>query len=184
MRRVLIAGVGNIFLGDDGFGVEVARRLGACALPEDVEVADFGIRAIDLHYALEDGYDAVIVVDASPQGGTPGSLYVIEPRASAAPTERVAASPHDLDPTWVLQMLRSAGGSRAVVVGCEPQSFGTEHDGEGRIGLSEPVAAAVARAVQLVESLASSLLQGGGADEHWLRAGPIAGAIHLDGGRR
>src|SRR6516225_7125141 len=77
--RILVAGIGNIFLGDDAFGVEVARRLAARPQPDGVRVADFGIRGIDLTYALLDGYETVILVDATPRGGQPGTLYVIEP---------------------------------------------------------------------------------------------------------
>lgn len=192
MKRLLVAGVGNIFLGDDGFGVEVVRQLGRHVMPEGVEVADFGIRAVDLGYALEDGYDAVILVDASPQGGAPGSLYVIEPNAvDALPRDEgrgPSVAPHDLSPTGVLQMARSMGGScgHIVLVGCEPESFGTENDGEGRMGLSEPVAAAVDHAVRLIESLAVRLLQDDGSMSIRMAqaVAPTAGTIHLDGERR
>ncbi|MGH7848434.1 MAG: hydrogenase maturation protease, partial [Candidatus Binatia bacterium] len=73
--KILVAGIGNIFLGDDGFGVEVARELAKRKLPESVRVVDFGIRGFDLAYALLDGYDLTILVDAAPRGGLPGTLY-------------------------------------------------------------------------------------------------------------
>src|SRR5439155_13673490 len=90
--RVLVAGVGNIFLGDDAFGVEVAQRLARRALPPEVRVVDFGIRGLDLTYALLDGYEAVILVDAAPRGGRPGTLYVLEP-ARGEPPEAEAGGP-------------------------------------------------------------------------------------------
>ena len=78
-ERVLVAGIGNVFLGDDGFGVEVVRRLAGRGMPENVEVRDFGIRGMDLAYALQDGYGLVVLVDATPRGGEPGTVYLIEP---------------------------------------------------------------------------------------------------------
>ena len=80
--RILVAGIGNIFLGDDGFGSEVARRLLARPLPAEVRVVDFGIRGFDLAYALLDGYDVTVFVDATPRGGEPGTIYTIEPDLS------------------------------------------------------------------------------------------------------
>lgn len=84
--RTLVAGVGNIFLGDDGFGVEVARRLAAEPLPEQVEVADIGVRGVHLAYQLLDGYDTLVLVDATTRGGAPGTLYLIEPDGGAPST--------------------------------------------------------------------------------------------------
>src|SRR6202030_732892 len=78
-ERILIAGIGNIFLGDDAFGVEVVRRLAARKLPDAIRVVDFGIRGFDLAYALMEGYEITILVDATPRGGQPGTLYTIEP---------------------------------------------------------------------------------------------------------
>jgi hydrogenase maturation protease len=145
--RVLVAGVGNIFLGDDGFGVEVARRLAAEQLPDGVEVADFGIRGVHLAYQLLEGYDLTILVDASPRGGEPGSVYVIEPTPSDRRDALVDA--HGMQPDSVLGLLEALGGrpGRVLVVGCEPAEV------EERIGLSEPVAGAVGEAVRVVHEL-------------------------------
>jgi hydrogenase maturation protease len=143
---VLVAGVGNIFLGDDGFGVEVARRLADQQLPEGVEVADFGIRGVHLAYQLLEGYDLAILVDASARGGEPGSLYVIEPTPGDGD---VLLDGHGMQPAAVLGLLEALGGpvGRVLVVGCEPAEVGE------RIGLSEPVGRAVGEAVRLVREL-------------------------------
>jgi hydrogenase maturation protease len=154
-RKVLVAGVGNIFLGDDGFGVEVARRLAATALPAGVKVADFGIRGIHLAYELCDGYDTAILVDAAPRGGQPGTLYVIEPDATATGDTGEAAQAatlldaHGMQPEAVLGLLQVLGGQvrKVVVVGCEPSSV------EERMGLSEPVQRAVDEAIRIVQDL-------------------------------
>jgi hydrogenase maturation protease len=153
IARILIAGIGNIFLGDDAFGVEVARQLAARALPGNVQVKDFGIRGYDLAYALLDGYDLVILVDACPRGSEPGTLYVIEPELGAATEPGGAAlDAHTMNPVSVLRLAESMGtiSSRILLVGCEPADLGGE---EGHMGLSEPVAAAVSEAVNLVEQL-------------------------------
>ena len=157
MKRTLIAGVGNVFLGDDGFGVEVAQRLLRRALPQHVQVADFGIRALDLGYALQDEYAVVILVDTVQRGGAPGTLYVIEPEPGAASEaggdEAMRQhSPHDMSPDSVLRFafMSRAPDQRILLVGCEPDSFGTESDGEGRMGLSAPVASAVDQALALI----------------------------------
>ena len=158
---VLIAGVGNIFKGDDAFGVEVARRLAGRNLPEGVCVKDFGIRGLDLAYTLLDNRNAAtILVDAASRGGTPGTLYTIEPDlAGATGRDRDAAlvETHDLDPVKVLRMVKSMGGDlkHVLVVGCEPLTLGPE---EGVMGLSEPVAAAVDEAVRVIESLVTKIL--------------------------
>ena len=110
--RVLIAGVGNIFLGDDAFGVEVAQLLARRQLPDGVRVVDFGIRGLDLAYTLLDPYEAVVLVDAMPRGGRPGTLYVLEPEC--VPAEGSEAIPlmdaHSLDPARVLRLVASLGG--------------------------------------------------------------------------
>ena len=151
MKRILAAGVGNIFFGDDGFGVEVARRLSERALPEGVQVKDFGIRGLDLTYALLDGWDAAILVDALPRGGDPGTLYVLDPAADAAPP---VLDPHAMHPARVLAMARELGGTPPIlrVVGCEPGAAE-----EMQMGLSPAVAAAVDPACTLVEQLAKEL---------------------------
>ena len=159
---VLIAGVGNIFLGDDAFGVEVVERLAQRRFPEGVRVVDFGIRGLDLAYALLDGYDAVVLVDAMPRGGQPGTLYVIEPdltQAASPSTEVPMMETHNLDPARVLQLVASLGGEvrRLVVVGCEPQAV--DCDSDTVLEMSEPMRAAVDEAVSLVESLVTRLIQ-------------------------
>ena len=153
-RRVLIAGIGNIFLGDDGFGVEVVRRLAGRELPEGVEVVDFGIRGLDLAYALQDDYDVVVFVDATPRGGEPGTVYLIEPEIEEE--GEVMLDTHGMDPVKVIKFARAlgAGPTRTLVVGCEPQVVlsGEDYD-EMLMELSEPVRAAVEEAVKMVESL-------------------------------
>lgn len=157
MNRVLVAGVGNIFLGDDGFGVEVARRLGAEDLPEGARVEDFGIRGVHLALELLEGYETLILVDAVAGGEAPGTVTVRE-RTTTLPTEERAVTPadgHDLDPESVLAMLAGMGGKleRLLVVGCEPANLA-----EG-IGLSPPVAAAVPAAVSTVHRWVGSCLE-------------------------
>jgi len=156
--KILVAGVGNIFLGDDGFGVEVALALSQRQLPEGVKVKDFGIRGFDLAYALLDPWDAVIIVDALPRGEAAGTLYVVEPDLAALPGAASAAiSPHGMDPVRVLNLAASQGtiSAQVLVVGCEPQDFGDEL--EGRMGLSAPVQAAVEEAAKMVLGLAARI---------------------------
>jgi hydrogenase maturation protease len=152
--KILIAGVGNIFLGDDGFGVEVAVALTKRQLPSGVSVKDFGIRGFDLAYALLDPWDAVIIVDALPRGQAAGTLYVLEPDAATADME---LNPHGMDPVRVLNLAASLGSisAKVLVVGCEPHDFGDEL--EGRMGLSAPVQAAVEEACDMIVELANSL---------------------------
>jgi hydrogenase maturation protease len=153
--RILIAGIGNVFLGDDGFGVALADRLSRRALPAGVDVRDFGIRGMDLAFAMQDGYDAVVLLDAAPRGQRPGTLYVIEvDPAEAAP----AIDTHGMDPVKVLGLARSLADTdlpRTFVVGCEPQTrmTGEEEEEEIVARLSEPSRAALDPAVKLVESL-------------------------------
>jgi hydrogenase maturation protease len=153
-RRILIAGIGNIFLGDDGFGVEVVGRLAGCEWPEGVEVKDFGIRGMDLAYALQDDYELVVFVDATPRGGEPGTVYLIEPEIED--DGEVSLDTHGMDPVRVIKLSRALGArpTRTLVVGCEPQVvLGGEDYDEMVMELSEPVRAAVDEAVRLVESL-------------------------------
>jgi hydrogenase maturation protease len=162
MPAILVAGIGNIFLGDDAFGVEVVRRLCAGKLPERVKAVDFGIRGFDLAYALLDGSDVTILVDACPRGGKPGSLYVIEPDLNIPDTpeaERLSVDAHSMHPVNVIRMAKSMGGelNRILLVGCEPETLGPE---EGLMGLSEPVAAAVEEARKLIESLVGKIRNG------------------------
>jgi hydrogenase maturation protease len=158
--RILIAGIGNIFLGDDAFGVEVVQKLVERAWPENVTVVDFGIRGFDLTMALLEDLDLVILVDAAPRGGLPGSLYVIEPDAGEYDNLTADASqfdPHSLDPVKVLRMVETMGDGprRVLVVGCEPANVGSDLDWDVTPGLSEPVQQAVDRALELIESLIS-----------------------------
>jgi hydrogenase maturation protease len=156
---VLVAGIGNIFLGDDAFGVEVVRRLGSRDLPQAVRVADFGIRGFDLAYALQDGYETTILVDACPHGEAPGTLYVIEPDLKGLddPGAPQAIEAHAMNPVSVLRMARAMNieVKNVLVLGCEPETLGGE---EGQMGLSAPVEAAVEEAVKLVESLIDNVL--------------------------
>jgi hydrogenase maturation protease len=155
--RILVAGIGNIFLGDDAFGVEVARRLARAELPDGVEVADFGIRGLDLAYALQADYDAAVFVDTAPRGERPGTISVIEPELGG---DEVAIDTHGMDPVRVLGLARALGRvpPRVLVVACEPERIvHGEHD-EDLVGeLSEPVRAAVDEALPLVESLVADL---------------------------
>ena len=162
--RVLVAGVGNVFLGDDGFGVAVVQRLLTAgppddALPETVDVADYGIRGVHLAYDLLDGrHHALVLVDALPLDEPPGTLAVLEvdvddPGWTLRPADALdapAADGHGMDPESVLRLLRSLGGrvDRVVVVGCQPALV------EERMGLSEPVEQAVGEAVALVSTVA------------------------------
>jgi hydrogenase maturation protease len=159
--RILIAGIGNIFLGDDAFGVEVAQRLLRRPLPDEVRVVDFGIRGLDLTYALLDGYETVILVDAVPRGGTPGALYVLEPaRGEASNSVPASIATHGMDPVQVLRLAETMGANvqRLLLVGCEPMPAADYEDMQP--GLSDPVRAAVAEAVPLLESLIARLLRG------------------------
>ena len=157
--RMLIAGIGNIFLGDDAFGPEVARRLAAKDLPGWVRVADYGISGMHLAYDLADGYETAILIDAAPRGGEPGTVTVLSVETEHRRDLAAAAGPlaasrlfdaHGMQPDvvlGVLEMLGAAGSARILVVGCEPASvdYGME--------LSEPVTGALDEAVQVVLSL-------------------------------
>jgi hydrogenase maturation protease len=145
--KMLVAGVGNTFFSDDGFGVEVAQRLEAEPHPDWVRVIDFGIRGLHLVYELLEGaYDTTVLVDTTPRGGAPGTVYLIEPESDTAPA---SPDPHGMSLEAVLTSLRSLGGDpgRVLIVGCEPASTG-----EG-IGLSKPVKRAIGEAVRLVREL-------------------------------
>lgn len=157
---ILVAGIGNIFLGDDGFGVEVAQRLCRQEFPAAVRVADFGIRGLDLAYALQDGYDSAILIDAFPHGEPPGTVYVVELDVhdpAAFPASEKLAEPHGMDPMNVLRMISAMGGPlrRVLLVGAEPESFGGD---DGRMGLSAPLEAAVCDAVKTAEKLIQKIL--------------------------
>ena len=158
--RILIAGIGNIFLGDDGFGVEVAGHLSNGSFTSDVRVADFGIRGLDLAYALQDGYDATILIDAFPHGEAPGTVYVVEPDLNdpdAMTKQANFIEPHAMNPVNVLRMAVAMNGHlrRVLLVGCEPESLGGD---EGKMGLTAAVDAAVPEAARVVAGLVDRLL--------------------------
>ncbi len=157
--KALVAGIGNIFLGDDAFGVEVIRRMGKRSWPEGVRVEDFGIRSYDLAYALMDDWDRVILVDAVPRGGQPGTIYVIEPDVDNLGEPNLDA--HTMNPVAVLQMVKALGGSakNILVVGCEPAS--TEPSAEGEFGLTPPVSAAVEEAIRTIQQILADVKQSG-----------------------
>ncbi len=157
-KRILVAGVGNVFLGDDGFGIEVVRRLAGRKLPEGVEVVDFGIRGLDLAYALQRDYEVVVFVDATPRGQEPGTVYLIEPEIEE--DGEVSLDTRGMDPVKVIKLSRALGARppRTLVVGCEPQVVVSGEDYDDMImELSEPVRAAVEEAVKLVESLVEDI---------------------------
>jgi hydrogenase maturation protease len=200
--QTLIAGIGNIFLGDDGFGVEVASRLAGADLPAGVKVVDYGIRGMHLAYDLSSGYDAAILVDATARGGEPGTIYVIEPELGAAspaaapapagepqpaaqpdPDPAAAAltgSPlmdaHGMQPDVVFSMLDMLGGERpgrVLIVGCEPASI------DYGMALSDPVAAAVDEAVRVVLELVTADSDSDSDSDDVMAAGaPGAGGQH------
>lgn len=158
-RRVLVAGIGNVFRGDDGFGVALADRLWRRELPDGVEVVDFGIRGMDLAFAIQDGYDAVVLLDAAPRGGPPGTVYVLEVGPDDPPAQ-VSVDAHGMDPVSVLGLVRSFGGTPppTYLVGCEPASVPGGDDPDVVADLSEPVRAALEPAVAAVESLLHDIL--------------------------
>jgi hydrogenase maturation protease len=159
--RILVAGIGNIFLGDDAFGVEAVKRLAARKLPEAVRIADFGIRGFDLVYALQDGYETTILVDACPQGQPPGTVFVIEPDLDSVGNaeQQSVVETHGMNPMNVIRMAKAMNAplKRLLVVGCEPETLGGE---EGQMGLSGPVEAALDEAVRVIESLVNRILDG------------------------
>ena len=160
--RILVAGIGNIFLGDDAFGSEVARLLLRRSWPGNIRVEDFGIRGFDLTFALTDDYDTVILIDATPKGGQPGTLYTIDADLSdiddMAP-EQAAVETHGMNPMRVLAIAKSMGARfrKVFVIGCEPTLETIDPDGSGEMGLSEPVRQAVEEAVTLIECLVAQL---------------------------
>ena len=149
-KQILVAGVGNAWLQDDGFGSEVARRLEAQALPSGVTVMDFGAGGLDLAYEIMRGYHALVLVDVSRQGGEPGMLYVMEPdpdEFAGAIEDGDTINPHSMDPKTVLRFVTAVGGfsGKVVVIACEPAELE-----DLSVGLSPAVDAAVDRAVGLV----------------------------------
>ena len=157
-KQILVAGIGNAFLQDDGFGGEVVRRLEGRELPPGVTVTDFGTGGLDLAYEVMRGYDGLVLVDVSRQGGEPGTLYVMEPDEddfAAGIEDGEMLDPHGMDPQTVLRFVRAVGGwpGKVIVIACEPAEIE-----EMGLGLSEEVSAAVDRAVELVESTCTSSL--------------------------
>jgi hydrogenase maturation protease len=164
---ILVAGIGNIFMGDDAFGVEVAQRLARRSLPEGVRVIDFGIRGFDLACALVNGADVSILVDACPRGADPGTVCLIEPdldTLDSPDAPPLALEGHGLDPLNVLRLAKRMDGSlkEILLVGCEPQTLGGEN---GHMGLSEPVEAAIDEAIRMIESVVARIRCG-----DWRRA--------------
>ncbi len=158
VHRILDAGIGNVVLGDDGFGVALAGRLDLRELPPGVDVVDYGIRGMDLALAMQEGYAAVVLLDATPRGQAPGTLYLIEPEL---PADETMPDAHGMDPVSVLALARAMGGRtvpRTLVVGCEPATRMSADDEEIVAALSEPVRAALDEAVRMVESLLQDLI--------------------------
>jgi hydrogenase maturation protease len=164
--RVLVAGIGNVFLGDDGFGVEVAQLLlRRRSLPPQVKVVDYGIRGYDVAYEMLNEYDATVLIDATPRGDAPGTVYVIEPDLDAVPDPsdmpdhgQGAFQGHAMTPAAVFALVRTLGGTprRVLIVGCEPESFGDETIGQ--MGLTETVQRAVPTGADTVEQVVRDLL--------------------------
>jgi hydrogenase maturation protease len=150
LQSILVAGVGNAWLRDDGFGGEVARRLQQRSLPDGVSVMDAGTGGLDLAYEVMRGYDALVILDVSRQGGEPGTLYVMEPDEDSVQggiEDGEVINPHGMDPQTVLHFVKAVGAwpGRVVVIACEPEEVQ-----EMGMALSASVAAAVERAVALV----------------------------------
>jgi len=153
--RTLVAGVGNVFLGDDGFGVEVARLLAGRPHQDGVEIADFGIRGVHLVYELLDGYDLFVLIDAAPRGCEPGTVTVLEVEPDDATPSAPVMDGHGLAPDDIFAMLATMGGrpGRSLLVACEPADVGAG------MGLSEPVRAALPHAVRAVEEILGQIGQ-------------------------
>ncbi|MBJ7609459.1 MAG: hydrogenase maturation protease [Candidatus Dormibacteraeota bacterium] len=166
--RVLVAGIGNLFLGDDGFGVAVAQELlrSGALVDDDIKIGDYGIRGYDLAYEILEGHESVVLIDATQRGDAPGTLYVIEADPDASVPDLAdepdhgqgAFQGHLMTPAAVFHLVRTMGGTmgRVLVVGCEPETFGPENIGQ--MELSPVVAAAVPEAVATVERVVRDLL--------------------------
>jgi hydrogenase maturation protease len=157
VKRILVAGIGNSWMKDDGFGGEVAKRLGERELPPEAAVFDFGTGGLDLAYEVMRGYDALILIDVSRQGGEPGTLYVMEASeddVQAGIEDGQVIDPHGMDPQTVLRFVKSLGAwpGKVVVIACEPAVVE-----EMGIGLSHEVAGAVGAAVDLVADTVDEL---------------------------
>lgn len=156
LPSILVAGIGNIFHGDDSFGIEVLQKLALSSLPGNVRLMDIGIRGVDLAFAMLDGYETIILIDATSQGGPPGTLYTMELDPDDLPDGASLANAHGLDPASVLSAAKNMGArfGKVFLVGCEPLVLESEN---GRIGLSDVVQAAVRPAVETVQKLLQSL---------------------------
>jgi hydrogenase maturation protease len=154
---VLIAGIGNVFLGDDAFGLHVVRELQASALPDGVDAIEFGIRGFDLAYALVDGYDAAVLIDLAARGESPGTVSVIDPALDELPARAVEG--HGMDPVSVLALARRLGAlpGTTLVVTCEPETVPDPDSGEITEELSEPVRSAIVPAADAVRRLIDKL---------------------------
>lgn len=152
MKKVLVAGIGNVFLGDDGFGVAVAQRLEKESLPEGARVVDYGIRGLHLAFELLDPPDLLVLVDTTARNGAPGTLYLIDPELDPDALARVTPDAHAMDPCTVFASVAHLGGKmpRSRIVACEPASLD-----EG-MSLSEPVEAAIKPAMQMIQKLIES----------------------------
>lgn len=157
--RILVAGIGNLFFGDDGFGVETVRRLTARPLPENVQVVDFGIRGLDLAYALLEPYAVVLFIDAVSRGEPPGTLYLIEPEID--PNAPATLDAHGMDPVRVLALARALGAAptRTFLIGCEPAFLPDAESDEVVMQLSAEVQAAIPDAVRMAEKLIAQIHQ-------------------------
>jgi hydrogenase maturation protease len=156
-KRILVAGIGNAWMKDDAFGGKVAERLTGGALPEQAAVFDFGTGGLDLAYEVMRGYDALVLIDISRQGGEPGTLYVMdaEPDDLEPIADGEMLSPHGMDPETVLRFVKAVGGwpGRVRIVACEPavvEEMGLE--------MSPAVQAAVERATDVVKETVAELL--------------------------
>ena len=156
-KRVMIAGIGNMFMKDDGFGSAVVKRMIDKKFPEGVEVRDFGTSGLKLAYDLMKGYDGLIFLDASARGEKPGTLYLIEPNEndfSIDLEEGGPIDPHGADPVTVLRFVKSIGSwpAKVFVIACEPESVD-----DFEIGLSEPVNSAISQAIEMVEEIINEI---------------------------
>ncbi|HEY2019433.1 MAG TPA: hydrogenase maturation protease [Bryobacteraceae bacterium] len=164
--RILVAGIGNIFMGDDAFGSEVARCLLLRTWPDNVRVVDFGIRGFDLTFALLENYDAVILLDATPRGGAPGTLYTIEPDLNdleRADPGIANLETHGMNPMRVLAAAKTMGAEfqDLFLVGCEPSPENVDPEGEGSMQMSDAVQGVIEEAANVVEMLVAEIIRDG-----------------------
>lgn len=151
-KRILVAGIGNVFLRDDGFGVAVAQRLATERLPEGTRVEDFGIRGVHLAFQLLETPDLLVIVDAMSRSAAPGTLWIIDPETAPELVARGSPDAHAMDPCAVLASVRRMGGTLPTtrIVGCEPATV------EEGLGLSDPVERAIVPAIALIRRLIES----------------------------